>query len=147
MDTVCLHFPICVTFILIRADILQSPHDGPHGACSSVGPDPFRTDSAAGPSHASAPPNVDMNSSAYYWGASTTCSSTDESVDEGHAQYERALPTPMYSSLLPSYPAQQMSPIAVQPVLPDRQLHLLPPGRPTGDVMNMKLCNQAGWPL
>ncbi len=129
----------------MKTEAFQSAQEIPQETCSTVAPDSITTPFASLASHATAP--LDMNSSLYYWGASATCSSTDESVDGGHTQFERALPPPVYPSSVPSYQVQQVSPITLHCLLPNGQIHFVPPKRQTDDVFNRKFCNQASWSL
>lgn len=129
----------------MRIEAAQSAQEISQETCSPVAPDSFSTSCASLAAHATAP--LDMNSSLYYWGASATCSSSDGSVDGGHTQPERALPPPIYPSFVPSYLVQQSSPVPLHCLLPNGQIHVLPPERQADDVINRKFCNQASWSL
>ena len=129
----------------MKIEAFQPAQEISQETCSPVAPDSFTTSCASLASHATAP--LDMNSSLYYWGASATCSSSDGSVDGGHTQFERALPPPAYPSFVPSYQVQQSSPVTLHCVLPNGQIHVLPPERQADDVINRKFCNQASWSL
>jgi hypothetical protein len=84
-------------------------------------------------------PPLDMSSSAYCWGASTAGSSTDGSIGESQDQYQRAVPTPGYSSLMTSYYDHPISPPALHCVLPNGQLHILPPRNQTEEFITRQV--------
>lgn len=106
--------------------VLKSAPEIPQQDYSPLQPESLPMNAVLRQSHASAPPV--MGVSAYYWPAPTTCSSTDESIDEVHIQYARALPDPVYC--LPSpYTLPPMSPASLHCMLPNAQLSLLPGGR------------------
>lgn len=115
-----------LTSMLMTTDVLKSAPEIPQRDYSPMQPESLPLNAVIRHSHASAA--TGMGIPAYYWPAHTTCSSTDESVDEVHTQYQRALPDPVYC--LPSpYVLPPMTPTTLQCLLPNSQLHLLPGGR------------------
>ena len=125
------------SLVLTSAQAMPEPVNDPQSECHSPVPQEVYTmNPAMRPAYGPTP--LDMNSSAYYWEASRTCSSTDESLEESQAQYLRAPPTPLYHSPMPSFHHQPMSPVALHCVLPNGQ---------TVDFTNRRIPNEPNWPL
>jgi hypothetical protein len=124
-------------FVLTRNQATPEAGTAPQSECHSPVPqDLYSMNPAVRPTYA--PTTPDMSSSAYYWEASRTCSSTDDSLEESQARYLRAPPTPQYQSPMSSFHRQPMSPVALHCVLPNGQ---------TVDLANRRIPNETSWPL